>query len=175
MINLIQPITVQQAYDGITHARWWASWNVWWRMVDDDDGDGFPSPEPRTDSRSALPREFRAWRRLRIIKRDESFSLIFFSPNMNIWSWVEVGGALGGPRGRGRTLGGRPPPSWPPLLFLGGGSKSPGSRSVRKSRSRRFYSVWTPFDIPFIWNTEIGKKHQFWAGPPVNRLVPKII
>ena len=47
-------------------------------MVDDDDGDGFPFPEPRTDSRSALPREIRAWRRLRIIKRDESFSLIFF-------------------------------------------------------------------------------------------------
>ena len=46
-------------------------------MVDDDDGDGFPSPEPRTDSRSALPREIRAWRRLRIVKLDESFSLIF--------------------------------------------------------------------------------------------------
>ena len=78
MVNFIQPITVQQAYDGITHARRWASWNWWWRMGDDDDGDGFPSPEPRTDSRSALPREIRAWRRLRIIKRDESFSLIFF-------------------------------------------------------------------------------------------------
>ena len=87
MINLIQPITVQQAYDGITHARRWASWNWWWRMVDDDDGDESPSPEPRTDSRSALPREFRAWRRLHIVKRDESFSLIFFSPNTNIWSW----------------------------------------------------------------------------------------
>ena len=49
-------------------------------MVDDDDGDGFPSPEPRTDSRSALPRGFRAWRRLHIVKRDESFSLIFFLP-----------------------------------------------------------------------------------------------
>ena len=47
-------------------------------MVDDDNGDGFPSPEPRTDSRSALPRGFRAWRRLRIVKRDESFSLGFF-------------------------------------------------------------------------------------------------
>ena len=80
MINLIQPITVQQAYDGITHARRWASWNWWWRMVDDDDGDGFPSPEPRTDSRSALPREFRAWRRLCIVKCDESFFLIFFLP-----------------------------------------------------------------------------------------------
>ena len=47
-------------------------------MVDDDDGDGFPSPEPRTDSRSALPREIRAWRWLHIVKRDETFSLIFF-------------------------------------------------------------------------------------------------
>ena len=49
-------------------------------MLDDDDGDGFPSPEPRPDSRSALLREFRAWRRLRIVKRDESFSFIFFLP-----------------------------------------------------------------------------------------------
>ena len=47
-------------------------------MVDDDDGDGFPSPQPRTDSRSSLPREIRAWRRLRIVKRNETFSLIFF-------------------------------------------------------------------------------------------------
>ena len=47
-------------------------------MVDDDDGDESPSPELRTDSRSALPREIRAWRRLRVVKRDETFSLIFF-------------------------------------------------------------------------------------------------
>ena len=46
-------------------------------MVDDDDGDESPSPEPRTDSRSALPRGFRAWRRLHIIKRDDFFSPIF--------------------------------------------------------------------------------------------------
>ena len=109
MVNLIQPITVQQAYDGITHARRWASWNWWWRKVDDDDGDGFPSPEPRTDSRSALSREFRAWRQLGIVKCDESFSLIFLSLKLNIWSWswgrwrsrgpLRHGGA---PRGRGR-------------------------------------------------------------------------
>ena len=49
-------------------------------MVDDDDGDRFPSPEHQTDSRSALPREIRAWRRLRIVKHVESFSLIFFLP-----------------------------------------------------------------------------------------------
>ena len=78
--------------------------------------------------------------------------------------------------GGGRAWGvGAPPTSWPPLLCLDVGSKSSGSRSFRKSRSRRFHSVWTPFDIPFLRNTEIGKKQQFWAGPPVNRLVPKII
>ena len=51
-------------------------------MVDDDDSDESPSPEPRTDSRSALPREIRAWRRLRVIKHDETFSLIFFLREM---------------------------------------------------------------------------------------------
>ena len=76
-------------------------------MVDDDDGDGFPSPEPRMDSRSALPRGFRAWRRLCIVKRDESFSLIFFSRNQIYRVGVEVGGAPGGPRGRERAQGGR--------------------------------------------------------------------
>ena len=79
-------------------------------MVDDDDGGGSPSPEPRTDSRSALPRGFRAWRRLRIVKHDESFSLIF-SPRTRIYGvGVEVGGASGGPRGRGAPRGvGRAP------------------------------------------------------------------
>ena len=32
-----------------------------------------------------------------------------------------------------------------------------------------------PFDIPFLRNTEIGKKTAIWVGPPVNMLVPKII
>ena len=56
-------------------------------MVDDDDDDGFPSPEPRTDSGSALPREFRAWRRLRIVKRDEFFSFIFFLLESEYIEW----------------------------------------------------------------------------------------
>ena len=45
----------------------------------------------------------------------------------------------------------------------------------KKDRSRRFHSVWTPFDIPFLRNTEMGKKTAIWAGPPVSRLVPKMI
>ena len=82
----------------------------------------------------------------------------------------------GAHEGGGRAQGGRcAPTSWLPGSFLDVGSKSSGSRSFRKSRSRRFHSVWTPFDILFLRNSEIGKKQQFWAGPPVNRLVPKII
>ena len=91
MVNLIQPITVQQAYDGITHARRWPSWNWWWRMVDDDDGDDFSSSEPKTDSRSALPRKSRRWRRLHIVKRDESFSPIFYPRTWIYGVEVEVG------------------------------------------------------------------------------------
>ena len=66
-------------------------------MVDDDDGDESPSLEPRTDSRSALPREIRAWRRLCVVKRDETFSLIFFHPEREYMELelrsVEVQGA----------------------------------------------------------------------------------
>ena len=91
-------------------------------MVDDDNGDESPSPEPRTDSRSALPRGFRAWRRLHIVKCDESFSLIF-SPRKQLYRvGVGVGGSPWGPRGRGRALGGAHPreKGVGPLVFIFG-------------------------------------------------------
>ena len=107
------------------------------------------------------------------------------APYLIVWGYVGiyrrkkyVGGATGGSRGWRARLGGgvgAPPTSWPPRLCLDVWSKSPGSCSLRKSRSQRFHSVWTPFDILFLRNTEIGKKQQFWVGPPVNRLVPKIL
>ena len=65
--------------------------------------------------------------------------------------------------------------SWPPRLLLDLHSKSSGSRLFQKSRSRRFHSIWTLFDIRFLRNTEIGKKTTIWVGPPVSRLVPKMI
>ena len=83
-------------------------------MVDDDDGDKSPSPEPRTDSRSALPREIRAWRRLRIVKHDETFSLIFLLREME---YMELELRSAEPQGVHETGGaprevGTPPPSW---------------------------------------------------------------
>ena len=79
-------------------------------MVDDDDGDESPTPEPRTDSISALPRGFRAWQRLRIVKRDDFFSLIFF---LSESKYIELELASEGFQGThevgGRALGGAPP------------------------------------------------------------------
>src|SRR3954468_21037497 len=96
----------------------------------------------------------------------------FLALYLIVWGCVGIyrmkkyaGGASWAPRGWGCAWGeGAPPTSCPPRSFLGVGSKSPGSYSVRKSRSRRFHSVWTPFDIPFLRNSEIGKKNSN-SGP----------
>ena len=82
MMNLIQLLTDQRAYEGITHSRWGASWNWRWRWVGDDEERRSPSPEPQTDSRFALLRKNRAWRRLHLVDHDNSFSLIFFWKNV---------------------------------------------------------------------------------------------
>ena len=77
---------------------------------------------------------------------------------------------------RGAHEGGvRPPASWPPRGGPDFDSKSSGLLSVRERSSRRFHSVWTLFGIPFLENSKIGKKTETGSGPPVNRLVPKII
>jgi hypothetical protein len=76
-MNLIQLLIDQRAYEVITHSRWGASWNWRWRRVGDDEDRRSPSSEPQTDSRSGLPMTNRRWRRLRLMKRDNSFSLIF--------------------------------------------------------------------------------------------------
>ena len=67
----------------------------------------------RTDSRPALPREIRAWRRLRVVKCDETFS-DFFLPERE---YMELELRSVEPQGAhetgGRAQGGRaPPPSW---------------------------------------------------------------
>ena len=72
-------------------------------------------------------------------------------------------------------VGALPPASWPPRYVSGFIFKSSGLLSVQERSSRRFQSVWTPFDIPFLQNSKIGKKTETGTGPPVNRLVPKII
>src|SRR4051812_6175791 len=78
----------------------------------------------------------------------ESYSggIRYLAPYLIVWGYVGiyrrkkyVGGASWAPRGWGLC----PPTLCPPQSFLGVGSKSLGSYSVRKSRSGRFHSVWT--------------------------------
>ena len=107
-MNLIQLLTDQRAYKGITHSRWGASWNWRWRRVGDDEEQRPPSPEPRMDSSSALPREIRAWRRLRIVKHVETSSLIFF---LRGTEYMELELRSVEHQGSHET-GGAPPPSW---------------------------------------------------------------
>ena len=104
----------------------------------------------------------RGYRRLRV-GNISSVALLMVSGYMGIYRRKKyVGGRPRGPRDRGRALqGARPLISWGPRRLLDLHSKFSGSRSFQKSRSRRFYSVWTPFDIPFLRNTEIGKKQQY--------------
>ena len=89
-------------------------------------------------------------------------------------TWIYIGGRSrsveqqGAHEGGGRAQG-------VSQVFLDAHSKFPGSCLLRKSHSRRFHSVWTPFDISFPQNTAIGKKTAIRAGPPVSRLVPKMI
>ena len=106
-----------------------------------------------------------------------SFAPWMFSGYVGIYRRKKyVGGRSRGPRDRGaHPTGGRPPISWGPRKLLDLHSKLFGSSSFQKSRSQRFHSVWTPFDIPFLRNTEIGKKTTILAGPPISRLVPKMI
>ena len=86
----------------------------------------------------------------------------------------DTGGAQEG-GGRAHPPRARPAPLWPPRLLLDAHSKPPGLRLFQKDRSRRFHSVWTLFDIPFLRDTEKGKKTAIRVGPPVSRLVPKMI
>ena len=78
-------------------------------------------------------------------------------------SFHETGGR---PRGVGA-----PTASWPPRFFLDVYSKSPGSCLFQKQLSWRFHSVWYSFSSKY-WNRQ---KTAIWAGPPVSRLVPKMI
>ena len=74
-----------------------------------------------------------------------------------------VGGAMRGPCWWGRTNpppGEHPPASWPPRSVPDFNSKSSGLLLVQERSSRRFHSIWTPFGIPFLQKSKIGKNKQ---------------
>ena len=139
-MNLIQLLTDQRAYKGITHSRWGALWNWRWRRVGDDEERRPPSPEPQTDSRSGLPMKNRRWRQLWLVDRDKSFSLIF-SGKIGFYS---IGFRVCGATRLGQSTwaclegvarpGGLCPPRCPPPMVLG----SRNSLLLRKKSSQSF-------------------------------------
>ena len=77
-----------------------------------------------------------------------------------------VRGATRAPRGRGRALGGwaRPHPRGFLVSFLTCTSSFSGSCPSKNNFSSWFHSVSTPFDIPFLQNTEIGINNKSGLG-----------
>ena len=65
----------------------------------------------------------------------------------------QVGGVTRGPQG----WGARPPSLWSPRDFSDLHFKSSGCLLVQEKSSRKFHSIWTPFDIDFLENQKEGK------------------
>ena len=106
-------------------------------------------------------RRLRRWKQFFVVTSDV-FEVHGYMQEEEVGRWTPEGPTRQG----ARLVGGLPPPSWSLRLFLDFHSKSYGSRLFQKDRSRRFHSVWTPFDIPFLRNTEIDKKNSNsgWAS-----------
>ena len=72
----------------------------------------------------------------------------------------------GAHEGGGRALGGwaRPLPLGSLISFLTCTPSLSGCFPSKNNFSRRFHSVSTPFDIPFLQNSEVGKKNPAILG-----------
>ena len=76
-----------------------------------------------------------------------------------------VGGSSGSPWGRGRAQGVGAPPTLVGSLGLSWSiSDTPWASSGPKISSLKFQVNWTPFDIPFLRNTETREKQKLALG-----------
>ena len=92
----------------------------------------------------------------------------------SFWYWGNVWEFIGRRIGLGDLLGGHKPGGAPPrarpagLSPLGRSpafiSKSSRFLLVQEKSSRRFYSVWTPFDIPYLQYSKTRKKQKLALG-----------
>ena len=97
-----------------------------------------------------------------------SWSLLMFLGYKSIYRRKKyVGGATWGPRGWGRAL-------LPRGRLIASLTSTPSLLDCVCSK-KISPEGFIPFDIPFLRNTKIGKKITIRVGPPVSRLVPKMI
>ena len=82
---------------------------------------------------------------------------VFWWTLLVIWEYlgiyrakIRVGGVSWAPQARGAPPRARPDGLWSPRDSPAFNSKFAGYLLVQEKSSRKFYSVWTPFDIPFL-------------------------
>ena len=102
---------------------------------------------------------------------------LFCSPIVLGYMDIYIGerSTSGEPRGAHEGGGRTPLPRAFLVAFLTWTPSLPGCFPFKNNFSRRFHSVSTPFDIPFLRNTETREKTGTGTGLWVNRLVPKIV
>ena len=100
----------------------------------------------------------------------------FLAPYLIVWGFWNICEYIGGRSRSGSHQGAheggghayspweRPPASWTHHGFSNFNYKSSGFLSVQEKSSRRFYSVWTPFGIPFLQNSKTRKKQELALG-----------
>ena len=100
-----------------------------------------------------------------------SGKVVSWLPLMFLGIRVYIGGRSTSVELRGAHEGGgvltpqaRPPASQPSRCVSDFHSKSPGCLLVQEKSLRRFYSVWTPFGIPFLRNSKTRKKQELAVG-----------
>ena len=99
--------------------------------------------------------------------RTKSIGEVIFGRKATRWTWSahqEIREVLTRVGAR-PTPWAHPPSSWPPRGSSDFISKSPGLLLVQEISSRKFHSVWTPFGIPFLRNSKVGKKQKLELGP----------
>ena len=100
------------------------------------------------------------------------FCPLMFLGYMDIYIYRRKKSVRGATRGP-RVWRARPLPHAFLVAFLPWTPSLPGCFLSKNNFSRRFHSVSTPFDIPFLRNTETREKTGTGTGLWVNRLVPK--
>lgn len=127
-----------------------------------DDIEALRDDGPRPAELRNMPQDGISW-----IQKAAAVDLGFWLP---FWPFggmcVYIGGRStpeehrGAHEAGGHVLGGRPHPRDRLFCSLEQGPSLLDNVGWENHVPERFYSVWTPFDIPFLRNIEIGKKNN---------------
>ena len=124
-MNLIQLLTDQRSYEGITHSRWGASWNWWWRRVGDDEERRSPLRSPKwtpdlpSQGRKGLGCGSVSWIAIILSPLFFSGKIGFYSIGFKVCGATRWGQPTWARQERGVRPGGLCPPRCPSPVGLG--------------------------------------------------------